>query len=129
MYIAFPDKEERDHFYEAMLQIVDTSCVTTESSILDSTQKWVNGALSNLDYLLLLNSYAQRSFQDLTQYPVFPWVLKDFKSEVLDLKDENVYRDLSKPIGALNESRLLRYQVIFIKRLGMKNSKKKHCTL
>ena len=54
----------------------------------------------------MLNSYAQRSFQDLTQYPVFPWVLKDFKSEVLDLKDENVYRDLSKPIGALNEKRL-----------------------
>lgn len=62
MYIAFPDTEERDLFYEAMLQIVDTSCVTTESSILDSTQKWVNGHLSNLDYLLLLNSYAQRSF-------------------------------------------------------------------
>lgn len=37
---------------------------------------------------------------------MFPWVLKDFKSEVLDLNDENVYRDLSKPIGALNDKRL-----------------------
>jgi factor associated with neutral sphingomyelinase activation len=37
---------------------------------------------------------------------VFPWILKDYKSEVLDLKDENIYRDLSKPIGALNEKRL-----------------------
>lgn len=37
---------------------------------------------------------------------MFPWVLKDYKSEVLDLSDENVYRDLSKPIGALNEKRL-----------------------
>jgi len=37
---------------------------------------------------------------------VFPWVLQDFKSDVLDLKDPKVYRDLSKPIGALNEKRL-----------------------
>jgi len=56
--------------------------------------------------LLLLNSYAQRSFQDLTQYPVFPWILNDYKSDVLDLKDKNIFRDLSKPIGALNEKRL-----------------------
>jgi factor associated with neutral sphingomyelinase activation len=33
-------------------------------------------------------------------------VLQDYKSDVLDLKDPNVYRDLSKPIGALNEKRL-----------------------
>jgi len=106
MYLAFQNTEERDSFYAAIKELVSESCVTAESSILDYTQQWVNGALSNLDYLLLLNSYAQRSFQDLTQYPVFPWVLQDFKSEVLDLKDPKVYRDLSKPIGALNEDRL-----------------------
>lgn len=76
--------------------------MTAERSIADYTKQWVDGALSNFDYLLLLNTYAQRSFQDITQYPVFPWIIKDFKSEVLDLKDPNVYRDLSKPIGALN---------------------------
>jgi hypothetical protein len=35
-----------------------------------------------------------------------PWVLKDFKSGILDLSDPNVFRDLSKPIGALDEKRL-----------------------
>ena len=80
--------------------------MTADSSILEHTEKWVKGGLSNFDYLLLLNSYAQRSFQDITQYPVFPWVLKDFKSPVLDLNDPNFYRDLSKPIGAINEKRL-----------------------
>lgn len=53
-----------------------------------------------------MNVYAQRSTQDLTQYPVFPWVLKDFKSEALDLNNREVYRDLTKPIGAMNEKRL-----------------------
>lgn len=37
---------------------------------------------------------------------MFPWVLQDFKSDVLDLTDPKVYRDLSKPIGAINEKRL-----------------------
>ncbi len=62
--------------------------------------------MSNFDYLMLLNSYAQRSFADLTQYPVFPWVITDFDSEVLDLNDRSIFRDLSKPIGSLNKKRL-----------------------
>ena len=37
------------------------------------------------------------------RYPVFPWVLNDYTSKKLDLKDENNYRDLSKPVGALNK--------------------------
>jgi Beige/BEACH domain len=40
------------------------------------------------------------------QYPVFPWVLQDYTSSVLDLDNPAVCRDLSKPIGALNDERL-----------------------
>ena len=36
---------------------------------------WKNGGLSNYDYLLLLNKYGSRSFNDNSQYPVFPWLL------------------------------------------------------
>lgn len=53
-------------------------------------------------------SLADRTFQDLTQYPVFPWVLRDYESETIDLNDPSYYRDLSKPVGALNEERLAR---------------------
>lgn len=49
---------------------------------------------------------ADRSFNDLTQYPVFPWVIKDFTSPTLNLEDPSVFRDLSLPIGALNPRRL-----------------------
>jgi hypothetical protein len=49
---------------------------------------------------------AGRSFNDITQYPVFPWVLSDYTSETIDLNDTGVFRDLSKPIGALNADRL-----------------------
>ena len=37
-----------------------------------------------------------RTYCDLNQYPVFPWVLTKFESEHLDLRDQSIYRDLSK---------------------------------
>mmetsp|Transcript_19775 Transcript_19775/g.36430 ORF Transcript_19775/g.36430 Transcript_19775/m.36430 type:complete len:2240 (+) Transcript_19775:1474-8193(+) len=65
------------------------------------TEKWASWQMSNFEYLLHLNFIAGRSFHDLTQYPVMPWVLSDYNSRELDLNDPNVYRDLSKPMGAL----------------------------
>ncbi|KAJ1735090.1 hypothetical protein LPJ72_002038 [Coemansia sp. Benny D160-2] len=70
------------------------------------TERWQHGELSNFEYLMALNTIAGRSYNDLSQYPVFPWVICDYKSKWLDLKDPRVYRDLSRPIGALNEKRL-----------------------
>ena len=48
---------------------------------------WRAGRLSNLDYLLYLNLAAGRSFCDLAQWPVSPWVLADYRSPDLDLSD------------------------------------------
>ncbi len=48
---------------------------------------WQAGRLSNLDYLLYLNLAAGRSFCDLAQWPVAPWVLADYRSPALDLSD------------------------------------------
>ena len=53
-----------------------------------------------------LNTFAGRTYNDLTQYPVFPWILSDYTSKTIDLNNPSVYRDLSKPVGALNEDRL-----------------------
>ena len=67
---------------------------------------WAEGKLSNFDYLMYVNTLAGRSFNDITQYPVFPWVLNDYTSDSIDIRDPAVYRDLRKPIGALNAERL-----------------------
>ena len=70
------------------------------------TRAWQSRALSNFDYLMALNTMAGRSYTDLSQYPVFPWVLTDYSSEEIDLSNKDVYRDLSLPVGALNPTRL-----------------------
>lgn len=67
---------------------------------------WQLGNVSNFDYLLYLNLAAGRSFNDLAQWPVFPWVLRDYSSAHLDLASREVFRDLSKPMGALTPARL-----------------------
>ncbi|KAK8894389.1 hypothetical protein M9Y10_022824 [Tritrichomonas musculus] len=69
-------------------------------------EKWENGLMSNFEYLLALNSYSGRSFNDPSMYPVFPWIIADYKSQTLDLKKNESFRDLSKPVGALNAERL-----------------------
>eukprot|EP00941_MAST-03F_sp_MAST-3F-sp1_P004596 g4596.t1 len=72
------------------------------------TEQWRQRKISNLEYLMRLNDAAGRTYHDLTQYPVMPWVIADYSSSTLDLKDPKTFRDLAKPIGALNPERLQR---------------------
>ena len=72
----------------------------------DATAQWQAGQLNNFDYLMALNTFAGRSYHDLSEYPVFPWILADYSSEELDLTNPATFRDLSKPVGALNPERL-----------------------
>lgn len=54
---------------------------------------------------MLVNTMAGRTFNDLTQYPVFPWILADYTSEELDLTDPRSFRDLTKPMGCQSPER------------------------
>lgn len=88
------------------IKILQMSQTEITPYLKDATRRWQKGDLSNFDYLMLLNIYSGRTYNDLAQYPVFPWVLKDYTSQELDLNNPNVYRDLSLPIGAMDKRRL-----------------------
>ena len=72
--------------------------------------QWVNGKMTNFEFLMHLNSFAGRTYNDLTQYPVFPWIIADYESEEIDLNDPKTYRDLSKSMGALGEERAQQFR-------------------
>uniref|UniRef100_A0AAZ3QZJ3 Neurobeachin-like protein 2 n=1 Tax=Oncorhynchus tshawytscha TaxID=74940 RepID=A0AAZ3QZJ3_ONCTS len=98
----------RNKVYSRMLLLRSLSLYGTRSpqELLKAsglTQKWVNREMTNFDYLIQLNTIAGRTYNDLSQYPVFPWILSDYTSEELDLTDPGVFRDLSKPVAVLNE--------------------------
>ena len=63
-------------------------------------QKWQRREISNFDYLMYLNTVAGRTYNDLNQYPVFPWVISNYESHDLDLSLPSNYRDLSKVLYA-----------------------------
>ncbi|CAL9114662.1 unnamed protein product [Musa textilis] len=71
----------------------------------NARESWRRREISNFEYLMILNTLAGRSYNDLTQYPVFPWVLADYSSEKLDFNKSSTFRDLSKPVGALDSKR------------------------
>ncbi|XP_072169728.1 protein FAN-like [Diadema setosum] len=108
MFLVLSKPEERDALYS---KIMGQNGVRLQESGRENIMLlWQNGVISNFDYLMYLNSQADRSVNDITQYPVFPWVLADYTSLELDLSDPATFRDLSKPIGALNPERLQRFK-------------------
>ncbi|XP_071757043.1 protein FAN isoform X1 [Centroberyx gerrardi] len=106
IYLKFYNTADRDEIYYYIATFLENHMTehTAESYML----QWQRGHLSNYQYLLHLNNLADRSCNDLSQYPVFPWVIADYTSTQLDMTNSATFRDLSKPVGALNKERLER---------------------
>lgn len=117
----FPADKVRKKVFDTLVSILKSAGRTIEPTRFTSahpqdimqrsgyTQAWVERRISNFEYLMYCNTIAGRTYNDLTQYPVFPWVLADYESDTIDLNDPKVYRDLSKPVGALEPGRLQRF--------------------
>ncbi|KAK7042535.1 hypothetical protein R3P38DRAFT_3448691 [Favolaschia claudopus] len=129
LLIVFLDKERRRDIDQRLISIINrhslpdavtqtpgraTSRMRTprfgkvfqKSDELSSAQRrWQAREISNFTYLSILNHISGRTPSDATQYPIFPWVLKDYSSQTLDLTNPDSYRDLSKPMGALTDAR------------------------
>jgi hypothetical protein len=100
-------KEQREEVFEVFKSWRQVKLITPDhfSQYIRSYQKrWKNCEISNFEYLMIINKCASRSFNDISQYPVFPWVLKDYSSSELKLEDQLIYRNLKLPIGAQTEA-------------------------
>lgn len=73
------------------------------------TEKWANWQISNFEYLMYLNFASGRSYNDLSQYPILPWVLNNYTADSIDLNSKSSYRDLSKNMGSLGNTERLKY--------------------
>lgn len=89
LYASSP--QFRDDVYHNILTS-DLPNLLEHGNITALTQLWSSGQISNFEYLTHLNKHAGRSFNDLMQYPVFPFILRDYISETLDLQDSSIYR-------------------------------------
>ncbi|KAI3896170.1 hypothetical protein MKX03_000290, partial [Papaver bracteatum] len=97
----FPKGTYRDR--SCAISFVDRRLAIEMAEI--AQESWRRRDMTNFEYLMILNTLAGRSYNDLTQYPIFPWVLADYSSEKLDFNKSSTFRDLSKPVGALDLKR------------------------
>jgi len=102
------EQDDRNFIYKRVCRILQLPYELSPSRRLIHSGivfQWQRGEISNYQYLMHINTLAGRTFNDVSQYPVFPWVLQDYTSKTLNLDDHKVYRDLTKPMGALNPDR------------------------
>ncbi|XP_078069513.1 lysosomal-trafficking regulator isoform X3 [Mustelus asterias] len=108
LLLAFDNTKVRDDVHHNIL----TSSLPNlleYGNISALTQLWCSGQITNFEYLTHLNKHAGRSFNDLMQYPVFPFVLSDYSSETVDLNEPAIYRNLLKPIAVQSKEKEDRY--------------------
>ena len=73
----------------------------------DKMKEWIKYQISTLEYLMWMNIFGGRSLNDLTQYPVFPWLITDYTSEEINYNNnnnENIFRNLFVPMGMIETS-------------------------
>ncbi|KAL7716026.1 Beige/BEACH domain containing protein [Entamoeba marina] len=71
----------------------------TESKLNESTKLWSRGLLSTYEYLAIINHEASRSIRVLSQYPIYPWVIRSYDNTDFRLSDRQLFRDLTTPIA------------------------------
>lgn len=94
--------QERDAFLQELAQCELVNRMQGEN-LSDVLEMWREGTISDWEYLTQLNKMAGRSYNDLMQYPVFPFVLADYTSTSLDLNDAKSYRNFKKPMAIQNK--------------------------
>ena len=66
------------------------------------TSNWLDKKISTLEYLLKINKYSGRTYNDLSQYLILPWTLKDY----LDINDKKYIRNFSLPMAVQEKENL-----------------------
>ena len=141
-YFKFEDKSKRDIFLDNIINLANKLSISNRqafkpikgideynkpttigyykddedikqySSISNITELWNNSKISTLEYLMWINIYGNRSYQDIGQYPVFPWLLVNYESnnfEELLSKSQNI-RDFRLPMGMISTTEKGKYR-------------------
>ena len=107
-FIALKTSKERNTF----LDVISTCHLPNKvigDNLSETMQMWREGLITNWEYLTFLNKIAGRTYNDLMQYPVYPFVLSDYTSSTLDLNQKNIYRALEKPMAVQEKKNELHY--------------------
>lgn len=107
--ISFRSRQDRDDFKRYLMReqrkMINLQRLNMTTNLGRLTELWREGLLTNFDYLTCLNKLAGRSFNDLMQYPIFPFVLSNYTGQFLDLTKPGNFRNLKRPMAVQNRER------------------------
>ena len=110
LLLSFQLESQRDLVLSTILEKSD-GLITPDLQA--AIKIWIQGLLPNYDYLMLLNRLGNRSFQDISQYPLFPWIISDYFSDEFIKNEKMQYRELPEPIGVLSGHRKQKAKDLF----------------
>ena len=124
-HIEFPNEKQKSDnnelqvkimkiIYQNLMKCPDKSFLLYQFSdnksffkILPFLEKWKSGKMSNYEYILMLNHCSGRSFNDISRYPVFPWILNNYTNDPDKLLNSANIRDFSTtPESKMNLTKL-----------------------
>ena len=87
--------------YNNYKNIFSSKKITTIKNLYLKWTKWEISTFTLLNYMNLLSS---RSYHDINQYPVFPWIITNYSSDTLPTlnTDNNQIRPFNKPMGMID---------------------------
>ena len=87
LFLSFSTMRQRDELFDALMRsrIVQENVRHDDPD--DVRRRWQKKEISNYEYIMYLNMLAHRSFNDITQYPVFPWVIASYDDDELGTND------------------------------------------
>ncbi|XP_016343394.1 lysosomal-trafficking regulator-like [Sinocyclocheilus anshuiensis] len=92
LLLAFDTSKFRDNVYHNILSS-ELPNLLEYGNISALTHLWSSGQITNFEYLTHLNKHAVPITNSPAYYPVFPFILRDYTSETLDLQDTSIYRN------------------------------------
>ncbi|EAY01203.1 Beige/BEACH domain containing protein [Trichomonas vaginalis G3] len=86
--------------FESPNQSIVTSNLINMHNLESITQKWRSNEMSNFEYLNYVNFFAQRSYSELSCYPIYPRTLSEMNGDKIESEP---LRDLNTPIQLLGD--------------------------
>ena len=66
-------------------------------------EKWQNWEISTFKFLMFCNIYSNRSLNDINQYPVYPWIITNYKDKEISIENNNnLIRPFGTPMGMMD---------------------------
>ncbi len=99
-YFKFMNEKISEIFYDKIREIINQKEEDLNKLFSKYQINWHQNRISNLEYLIWLNIFSNRSYRDITQYPVCPWILNDYNLNYENLS-KSTHRDFNLPLGMM----------------------------